>query len=231
MIAWSTAAAAVLVSIARKIAATAVLVSVAGPVAAEVASWTPEVNLSQTTTDSETGLNHRPLAVTADGSVVVGFGTSAAGPEAFRFETGGDGEGGAMVGLGDLPGGDFYSKAFAVSADGSVVVGQSHSARGFEAFRWEGGVMTSLGDLPGGAVNGLAAGVSADGRTVVGQGWSDAGFEAFVWRDGALAGLGELPGGGYSSEAFGVSADGRVAVGRSNASEGSEAVLWRESGP
>jgi len=38
--------------------------------------------------------------------------------------------------LGDLPGGEFYSEAHAVSADGSVVVGYSGSALGSEAFRW-----------------------------------------------------------------------------------------------
>jgi hypothetical protein len=33
-------------------------------------------------------------------------------------------------GLGDLAGGDFFSKAYGVSADGSVVVGESYSASG-----------------------------------------------------------------------------------------------------
>jgi len=118
-----------------------------------------------------------------------------------------------------------------LSADGSVVVGQSHSARGYEAFRWEAGVMIALGDLPGGGTSGLAAGASADGRSIVGQGWSEAGLEAFAWRGGALGGLGDLPGGGFSSEAFGLSADGRVAVGRSHAAAGSEAVLWTDLRP
>jgi uncharacterized membrane protein len=41
-----------------------------------------------------------------------------------------------MVGLGDLPGGEFFSHGAGVSADGSVVVGGGTSASGFEAFRW-----------------------------------------------------------------------------------------------
>ena len=84
-----------------------------------------------------------------------------------------------MVGLGDLPGGDFYSQADAVSADGSVVVGQGHSASGYEAFRWtSGGGMVNLRDflvnhgvsnLTGWTLGG-ATGVSADGRMIVGYG-------------------------------------------------------------
>ena len=42
----------------------------------------------------------------------------------------------SITALGDLPGGRFYSHAWGVSADGSVVVGHAESARGFEAFRW-----------------------------------------------------------------------------------------------
>jgi probable HAF family extracellular repeat protein len=44
------------------------------------------------------------LGVSADGSVVVGAGNSAAGNEAFRW-TAATG----MAGLGDLPGGSFFS--------------------------------------------------------------------------------------------------------------------------
>jgi probable HAF family extracellular repeat protein len=56
-----------------------------------------------------------------------------------------------MVTLGDLAGGDCYSKARAVSADGTVVVGMGTSDSGSEAFLWTaGGGMVGLGDLPGG---------------------------------------------------------------------------------
>ena len=73
-------------------------------------------------------------------------------------------------GLGDLPGGDFYSHAFDVSADGSTVVGWSRSASGYEAFRWTSASgMVGLGDLSGGNFYSEAYGVSADGSTVVGR--------------------------------------------------------------
>src|SRR5262249_40671602 len=39
-------------------------------------------------------------------------------------------------GLGDLPGGRVFSNAIDVSADGLVVVGDSYSSRGREAYRW-----------------------------------------------------------------------------------------------
>ena len=74
-----------------------------------------------------------------------------------------------FVGLGDLPGGGFDSKAYGVSADGSVVVCQGESTSGEEAFRWtlSGGIV-GLGDLLGGSFSSRAYGVSADGAVVVG---------------------------------------------------------------
>ena len=70
----------------------------------------------------------------------------------------------SFTGLGDLPGGDFFSNAWAVSSDGSVVVGASTSSGVSEAFRWtRGGGMVGLGDLPGGDFASTARDVSADG--------------------------------------------------------------------
>lgn len=113
-------------------------------------------------------------AASADGSVVVGWSTSASSAdEAFRWEAG------VMTALGDLPGGHFSSHAFGVSADGSVVVGQSVSASGSEAFIWEGDngirslkniLVGDFGlDLAGWDLTG-ARGISADGLTIVGSG-------------------------------------------------------------
>ena len=65
-----------------------------------------------------------------------------------------------MVGLADLPGGESFSEAFGISADGAVVVGLSRSAASgslYEAFRWtESEGMVGLGDLPGGAFHSTA---------------------------------------------------------------------------
>jgi probable HAF family extracellular repeat protein len=94
-----------------------------------------------------------------------------------------------MEGLGDLPGGDFYSEAYAVNADGSVVVGTSDSASGTEAFRWtEAGGMQSLAEwLAGfgvdvsGWVLSEVRGISSDGTVMVGTGSNSSGSrEAFL---------------------------------------------------
>ena len=146
----------------------------------------------------EDRLRAKPTGVSADGSVVVGYGSSASGETAFRWTSGG-----GMVGLGDLPGGIFQSDAHSVSADGSVVVGNSTSASGFEAFRWtSGGGMVGLGDLPGGIFSSTAESISADGSVIVGVGNLDlASFttaEAFRWTSGGgMVGLGDLPGGDF----------------------------------
>src|SRR5437899_1899406 len=88
----------------------------------------------------------------------------------------------SFQGLGDLPGGPFFSAARGVSADGKVVVGTSQSSNGYEAFRWTAATeMIGLGDLSGGGFLSEAAGVSADGGVIVGYGSSSSGREAFRW--------------------------------------------------
>jgi probable HAF family extracellular repeat protein len=163
--------------------------------------------------------------LSADGSVVCGYGTSvASGPassEAARW-TAGTG----LVGLGDLGGGGFGGNAFGISADGNVIVGISAATAGVLAFRWTnpatgGSGMASLGDLPGGSAFSRANAVSADGSVVVGQSIGPAGMEAFVWS--AAEGMRSvktlltdagLDMSGWTLEvATGVSADGRTIVG------------------
>ena len=129
--------------------------------------------------------------------------------------------------LGDLSGGNFFSEAFGVSGDGSVVVGRSISSDQ-EAFRWtSGGGMVGLGDLSGGSFLSEANGVSGDGSVVVGRGSIASGPEAFRWTSGGgMAGLGDLSGGTFSSVAFGVSENGSVVVGRGSSASGLEAFIW-----
>jgi probable HAF family extracellular repeat protein len=162
-------------------------------------------------------------AVSADGSVVVGRGSSDLGRrfEAFRWTIGG-----GMRGLGDLPGGEFFSLALDVSADGSVVVGESHSALGDEAFRWTAnGGMEGLGHLPG-RDSSAAFGISADGSVVVGESHlgsptSTSLPAAFVWDSTSgmrelallLSDLGVDLTGWILVSAEGVSDDGRTIVG------------------
>ncbi len=162
-------------------------------------------------------------------SAFVAFGTTS---PAFAEAT--------FMGLGDLPGGEFFSQARAVSADGSVVVGVSDSGRG-EAFRWESGVITGLGGtilfcrcLGGDCrsvgfpvesedafcpfqvqslfVGGAANDVSADGSVIVG-GSEDFDF-AVRWENGVMTALvvGAIRVG--SDTALAVSGDGAVVVGR-----------------
>ena len=119
------------------------------------------------------------------------------------------------------------SSAADVSADGSVVVGNSDGP-----FRWTAAAgMVGLGDLPGGGTESYASGASADGSVVVGRGSSASGLEAFRWTAASgMVGLGELPGGLFESRANGVSADGSVIVGFSSTASGREAILWTSAG-
>jgi probable HAF family extracellular repeat protein len=161
------------------------------------------------------------FGISADGSTIVGRGTPL--QRAWRLDDQFN-----TIFLGDMQGGGDLSTARAVSADGSVVVGQAHGPNGPEAFRWteDSGIMVGLGDLPGAAFESSAFGVSADGTIVVGYGVNPggtlSGAEAFRWRltnpdtgAGQMVGLGDLPGGDSTSVATGVSADGAVVVGAS----------------
>lgn len=137
--------------------------------------------------------------------------------------------------LGDLPGGVFESLAYAVSDDGTIVVGNSNTGEeASEAFRWtEPEGMIGLGDFPGGFFRSRAVGVSADGSVVVGRGSADDSIvKAYRWTisEGMVA-LGDLPGGNMESDAEDVSDDGGVIVGASRSSNGREAYRWtQESG-
>ncbi len=169
-----------------------------------------------------------------DSSVVAGSSDGASvHSEAFRWT-----QAGGMQGLGDLPGGDYFSDTFGISADGAVVVGVSGSLNGYEAFRWtESGGMQGLGFLPGGGFSSFANATSNDGSVVVGQSDSANGYtEAFRWTQAnGMQGLGDLSGGEFSSSAYGVSADGSTVVGwssvdgRYDSSYTIEAFRWTQA--
>jgi probable HAF family extracellular repeat protein len=129
--------------------------------------------------------------------------------QAFRWTSGA-----GMINLGTL--GGTNALASGVSADGSVVVGNSDvAAGGFHAFRWTGGVMSDLGTL--GGLNSYGSGVSADGSVVVGSSQFAGGgalYHAYRWTGGVMTDLGTL--GGSSSSALATSADGSVVVGSSS---------------
>ena len=103
--------------------------------------------------------------VSADGSVIVGTSFSASDDQAFRWTAGF-----GMVGLGYLPGDNNYSAATAISADGSIIVGND----GISGFRWTAGSgMQSVWDLlvtnSDPASDLTVYGISADGNTIVGS--------------------------------------------------------------
>lgn len=137
------------------------------------------------------GFNSNAHGVSGDGSIVVGYGSSAAGQEAFRWapDTG-------MVGLGDLDGGEFRSVAYGASDDGNVIVGYSRSSSGQEAFVWDPAHgMRSLRDI---LVNdcGLdlddwttlpfAYAISGDGTRIVGYGIHNGNTEGFLAEINAI---------------------------------------------
>ena len=89
-----------------------------------------------------------------------------------------------MVGIGDLPGGEFGSWAVDVSANGKVIVGQGSSDKGREAFRWDqSSGMVGLGILgnPYEDYQAARSAVTQDGSVILG--WSGFGLDttAFVW--------------------------------------------------
>lgn len=158
--------------------------------------------------------------VTPNGVHVVGYGTGAS-REALRWSSG------QRTQLGFLEGGSTVSsQAYAVSEDGSVIVGVSTSAQSnpdVQAFRWTAaGGMVGLGDLPGGNFRSEARDVSGDGTRVVGNSSVASGRAAFIWILGGgmvdlLAwlqnrGVTGLTGWTLTS-ATGISQDGKVIVG------------------
>ena len=180
--------------------------------------------------------------VSADGSTVVGSSFIIGeyevccgefiredAAEAFRWT-----QEGGIQGLGDLPGGGFFSNAGGVSADGSIVVGSSDSF-GFrdKPFRWtqESGIELLEG-TPFQGESYFVSGVSADGSIVVGGTLSLYGQEAFRWteNDGVEI-ITALEGNIQAEVPPDISGDGSIIVGSiSVGARGREAVRLKENG-
>jgi probable HAF family extracellular repeat protein len=164
--------------------------------------------------------NYYATAISADGSVVVGYDT------AWRWT-----EATGMVAIGWLPSDNAYSWASGISADGSTIVGASSSYTAeYEAFRWTAnGGMEPLGILQIGDVYSEAVATSADGSVVVGSSeysLNNRWYQAFRWtRESGMVGLGFLDSGG-NSNARAVSSDGSVVVGDSESIVGREPMRW-----
>lgn len=167
--------------------------------------------------DPSGSFSTQPMAISADGSTVVGSGSRTGFVwDAVR----------GMRGPEELPG---WTRSGAapngVSADGGVVVGNGGS---FEGFVWDATRgMRDLGGLPSEPVYSEANAVSADGRVVVGRADSRTTTVAVRWDStSGLQELGDLAGGAEFSEAFAVSGDGGTIVGRSASDSGLKAFVW-----
>ena len=122
-----------------------------------------------------------------------------------------------------------YSYAQAISADGSVVVGNAEIAGGNNrAFRWTSAGMVDLGTFGGNYSTANA--VSADGSVVVGYAYNASNqYHAFRWTSAGMVDLGTL--GGNYSYAYRASADGSVVVGESEiAGSQNRAFRWTSAG-
>jgi len=121
-------------------------------------------------------------------------------------------------GLGDLPGGEFYSRANSISSDGNTVVGVSKSQNQNQSFVWtEDSNMFNLGDVSGSYFKGHAIDVSADGSAIIGLGdiRSNVIQDPYIYKSSeGLFLLDEIFNSEYYLEPYAISADANVIVGR-----------------
>ena len=133
------------------------------------------------------------------------------------------------------------SRAWAVSGDGSVVVGESRSFRSgsaSEAFKLTtGGPIEALGTLNSTYFSSVGFGVSGDGQVAVGSSWYDITRldQATRWSGGAIAGLPGFPSAPLDSTAYAASGDGAVIVGFAKSPEAGggvrdQAFRWTAAG-
>ncbi len=160
------------------------------------------------------GFSSIARGVSANGSVIVGFGTDGGSqqPTVWTQATG-------MLSLGG------FGEARGVSSDGSLVVGFNNFD---EALLWTDGQVQTL-ELPPGFSEGQARGISADGATVVGT----IVFKefAFAWTEETSSFiLDDVPGVIEGEIAHAASADGSVIVGRGHdpLTGGDEPFRWTE---
>lgn len=147
---------------------------------------------------------------------------------------------GSFVGAGDLPGGLFQSFTFAVSADGSVVVGSGHMGLGPDPNQPTAAQFTAalgIRPLPGLLVsdrNSRASSVSGDGSAICGAVWDELEPRPFVWsqQHGAIIMPVPISGFIWNASFSALSHDGSVAVGTVSGWDGdyfSRTIRWTAS--
>lgn len=165
-------------------------------------------------------------AVSADGSIVVGYSFDVAGAKAIRWNAR-DG----LVSLGaSYNNYNYYGSG--ISGDGTVIAGNMvgiGTNRSEYAVRWvtDGAALI----LSGG--NNHSYGISSDGLVIVGQSVNLSAHttQAFRWTGSVgMTVLGDLAGGNVNSRAYGVSADGSVIVGYGSTADGTQAFRWTATG-
>lgn len=191
--------------------------------------WTAQTGMVELPDLPGGSLRFQANGMSGDGSVIAGWSAGDQTGPAVRWtaQTG-------TVPLGHPPGlPSNSSHAYAVSADGSTIVGDVWHSGGatLEAFRWTEQtcmVVLGLAGFPGMQTS-TATAVSADGSVIVGYatGINDDGLalqEAFRWtEETGMVLLGSLPGTLPFSQATGVSADGSIVVGN-----GRGGWIWTE---
>jgi len=144
--------------------------------------WTPETEVFHLGFVEGSSIDFESLAtaVSDDGSTIVGGAEGDIDFQAYRW-TAEDG----VQGLGWLPGASGFSIATSVSADGSVIGGQStRPGGGFDAVYWTDGVIASIPSIiPSSFWANAVSGVSGDGSVMVGlnTGTSPAARRTFIW--------------------------------------------------
>ena len=117
------------------------------------------------------------------------------------------------------------SRANAVNADGSVIVGWQDQESGERvAAKWVNGAPDYI-LTPAGGFNGEAEAVSADGNTIVGGGY-DFGADAWIWNASQGTRAITLEGNPGNLIATDVSDDGRTVIGNSTTT--GHGFVWRE---
>ncbi len=147
--------------------------------------------------------------VSDNGQFVTGYSDSSGYTRAFIWNPNW-----GMRSLGTLSG---FSKAYAISGDGSRIVGESNSVTYFShAFLWENDTMKDLGTLEGQISR--AYDISGNGKCIVGVStYLDQRTRAFLWKDGAMIDLGILGTDPKArSHATGISYDGTIITGWSD---------------
>jgi len=185
-----------------------------------------------------------------DCTVVVGVSdvtVNGATQHAFRWTLGG------MVDLGAPANGGPNSRAFGVSSNGTVIVGEAEfpdpnnliSGKSRKAFRWtQAGGFQNLGDLQPAGLS-IASAVTGDGTVVVGGASTNNGSSAFRWvvptppAQPVMQPIGPLPGHTYAV-ATGISDNGKIVVGTSSTfpltrnnvgfNKGDGAFRWTQAG-